>query len=473
MTAAGRRRLGLVVAAALLAALALALGDARPAVSAAPPKAGAKLGPCPKHARPKRLRCGTIKVPYERADPSLGTTRVRYAVRRRHDQGKPTGPPVFAVEGGPGYGSISSARYYIHMLGPVLDGRDLVLVDMRGTGHSRAINCPKLQQGYGTDRQGVAQCARILGDHYDAYRTSAAADDIDEVRQVLGFDRIALYGDSYGTFLAQSYAFRHGVALAALVLDSAYPVSGESPWYPSLWRNGIRALQIACDRTAACAGNAKRRLRHVVALLRRTPRGVGPLLDAIGSGGYESPVRNFLKIDEAISAYLAGNRGPYKRLTEADPGPYGIYRAYSRGDELAVSCNDYPMLWDKRAGQAERRRQLHAEVRGYPKRAFAPFRPREVALESTAGYTECQAWPKPSPLYEPPAPPNAARPKMPTLVISGELDDVTSPAEGKAVARDFADARQRIVRNGGHVPSLYGGRYPARDWVRNFVERHR
>ena len=62
---------------------------------------------------------------------------------------------------------------------------------------------------------------------------------------------------------------------------------------------------------------------------------------------------------------------------------------------------------------------------------------------------------------------------MPTLVISGELDDVTSPAEGKAVAREFADARQRIVRNGGHVPSLYGGRYPARDWVRNFVERHR
>ena len=104
----------------------------------------------------------------------------------------------------------------------------------------------------------------------------------------------------------------------------------------------------------------------MVAQLRRTPRGVGPLLDAIASGGYEPPLRNFLKIDEAISAYLHGNRRPYKRLTEADPGPYGIYRAYSRGDELAVSCNDYPMLWDKRAGKAERRRQLHAAVREVP-----------------------------------------------------------------------------------------------------------
>jgi pimeloyl-ACP methyl ester carboxylesterase len=117
-------------------------------------------------------------------------------------------------------------------------------------------------------------------------------------------------------------------------------------------------------------------------------------------------------------------------------------------------------------------RQLHAEVRTYPQRAFAPFIPREVGLESVAGYTACLAWPRPSPLYEPPAPRGAPRPRMATLVIAGELDNVTSPSEGKAVVRDFADARLRVVRNGGHVSSLYGGRYPARDWVRRFVERH-
>jgi pimeloyl-ACP methyl ester carboxylesterase len=469
----GRGRIGVaVVIAAITGVTSSALGSSGSAEPSAPAKAGAKLGPCPKHARPRRLRCGTIEVPYERADPSLGTTRVRFAVRRRGEADAPAKRPIFAVEGGPGYGSISSARYYIHMFGPVLRRHDLVLVDMRGTGHSRAINCPKLQKGSGTDRDGVAECARILGDHYESYRTSAAADDIDDVRRTLGLGRIDLYGDSYGTFLAGSYAYRHGDSLAALVLDSAYPVRGESPWYPSLWQNGVRALQIACNRAAACSGNAYRRLGRMVARLRRTPRGVGPLLDAIASGGYEPPLRNFLKIDEAISAYLHGNRRPYKRLTEADPGPYGIYRAYSRGDELAVSCNDYPMLWDKRAGMAERRRQLHAAVRKYPQGAFKPFTPREVALESVAGYTECQAWPKPSPLYEPPAPVGARAPRMPTLVISGELDNVTSPVEAASVADHFADARLRIARNGGHVPSLYGGRYKARDWVRRFVDRH-
>ena len=70
--------------------------------------------------------------------------------------------------------------------------------------------------------------------------------------------------------------------------------------------------------------------------------------------------------------------------------------------------------------------------------------------------------------------PRWARPRRgcPRLVISGELDDVTSPVEAASVADHFADARLRIARNGGHVPSLYGGRYKARDWVRRFVERH-
>ncbi|HEY8001926.1 MAG: alpha/beta hydrolase [Vicinamibacteria bacterium] len=450
----------------------LALGAPAQARPPADADADAKLGACPKHVRPQKLRCGTLTVPLERADPSLGTIPIRYAVRGRSRRHRPSQGAIFAVEGGPGYGSIGSSRYYIHLFGHLLDRRELVLVDMRGTGHSRAIDCPKLQRGRGSDRGGVAQCASLLGRDYASFRTSAAADDIDSVRSALGFDRIDLYGDSYGTFLAQSYAFRHGDALRSLVLDSAYPVRGESAWYPSLWRTGIRSLRIACERSPRCHGDPAARLRRAVALLRRTPRGVGPLLDAIASSGYEPPLRSYLEIDRAVSRYLGGNRGPYKRLTDPGSSGYGNPRFYSRGDELAVSCNDYPMLWDKESGAAARRRELRAAVAAYPKRRFAPFTPREVALSASAGYLECLAWPRPSALYEPPAPPGAPPPAMPTLVISGELDDVTSPTEGRMVADDFADSRFMVVRNGGHVSSLYGGRYPSRDRVREFLRRH-
>ncbi len=461
----------LVIAAVLVAALVFAA--ARPgAAGAGPTAAPVHLGPCPKHVRPERLRCATLDLPLERAAPQRGTIPITFAVRRPTDSSRPSRGAVFAVEGGPGYGSIGSARYYVHMLGPLLRRRELVVVDMRGTGHSHAIDCPDLQNGRGSDAHGVAQCARILGDDYASYRTAAAADDIDDVRRALGLESISLYGDSYGTYLSQSYAFRHGKRLDALVLDSAYPVYGEDPLYPSLWRNGIRGLEIACQRANRCEGDATARLARMVALLRETPRGVGPLLDAIAYSGYEPPTRSYLAIDDAISAYLAGDRGPYRRLTAPGSGGYGSYRSYSRGDELTVSCNDYPMLWDKRSGPTARSRELAARVRRYPQRMFAPFTPREVALESSAGYLECLSWPKPSPLYQPPARRSDPKPTMPTLVISGELDDVTSPAEGAAVVSEFADARQMVVRNAGHVPSLYGGRYPARDAVRRFFAHH-
>ena len=198
---------------------------------------------------------------------------------------------------------------------------------------------------------------------------------------------------------------------------------------------------------------------------------MGPLLDVISFAG-SLPPRRYLEINEAISEYLDGNRRPYRRLTAPYTGGPGNPRAYSYGDELTVSCNDYPMLWDKSASGVERRRQLERQIRRYPKDRFLPFTPREIALETSSGYRECLTWPRPSALYEPPAPPGAAAPDVPTLVIAGELDTLTSPTEGRMVAADFPDSRFMLVHDAGHDSSLYGGRYPSRDRVRVFIRRH-
>ena len=74
----------------------------------------------------------------------------------------------------------------------------------------------------------------------------------------------------------------------------------------------------------------------IVRALRDTRRGAGPLLNAIGSGGYEPPLRNYTKINTVISRYLAGDRRPYVRLTRAyDQGlwplPLLLARPRARG----------------------------------------------------------------------------------------------------------------------------------------------
>ena len=456
--------------ATLVGALA-GCGGEEPEPVPAPPAAEPTAAACGDNVRPSGLLCGRLEVPLERADPSLGTTEVAYAIRRRSDRKRPSRGAILAIEGGPGYGSIPSARAYIKLFGPLLRRRELLVVDMRGTGHSRAIDCRDLQRGLGLDELGVGQCARQLAATAGSYRTAAAADDLEAVRAALDLGRIDVYGDSYGTYLAESYAFRHRDSVKALVVDSAYPVRGESGWYPSLWRTGIRALATTCEREPGCRGDAARRLNRFIWQLRERGRSVGPLLDAIASAGY-GPPDSYLAVNRAIERYLAGQPGAYDRLIALGKVSSGPPRFYSRGLELAVSCNDYPMLWDKAATDRERRRQLDAQVRGYPKRAFEPFTPREIALAPEWGYLECLGWPQPTDLYESPADPDAPSPAVPTLVIAGEFDDITSPAEARLVAADFPDSRVMVVRNAGHVPSLYGSDYPAAARVRAFLRRH-
>ncbi|MCB0875067.1 MAG: alpha/beta fold hydrolase [Solirubrobacterales bacterium] len=444
----------------VVAVLAGCGGDDEPAPGG-PPSAiapdsidRADLVSCRDPKLPSGLRCGTIELPYERSDRSLGEIAISFAVRPRTDRDSPSQGAIVAVEGGPGYGSIGSAADYIATFGSLLRHRDLVLVDARGTGRSDPIDCPDMQSGRATDDIGVAACAEELGERYGSYRTAAAADDINDVRAALGYDRVQMYGDSYGTYLAQSYAFRHGDTLEALVLDSAYPVRGESGWYPSTWRTGIRGLTIACERSPECRGDAGRRLARFVRELRERRLSVGPLLDAISEAGF-SPPDSYLRIDRAISMYLGGDESRYEEMTAEGHVGFGKPSGYSVGQELAISCNDYPMRWDKGASWEERRRQFGAAIAGYPKRAFAPFTPAEVALTPDYSYDECLGAPPPSPLYEPPAEPGAEGPDVPVFVIGGELDDVTSPAEAKAAAALFPDSELFIWPNAGHVYSLY------------------
>ena len=431
----------------------------------------ADLEPC-KDAKPaKGLLCGTLPLPFERADPSLGKIPIAFAVRPRTDRSSPSEGAIVAVEGGPGYGSIGSARGYINTFGDLLDHRELILVDARGTGRSKPIECPDMQSGRATDDIGMAACAEILGDRFDSYRTAAAADDINDVRAALGYDEVEMYGDSYGTYLTQSYAFRHGDTLEALVLDSAYPVRGESPWYPSIWRTGIRGLGIACDRSPSCTGDAEKRLDRIVALLRERRLSVGPLLDAISEAGF-SPPESYLRIDRAISDYLAGDESRYDEMTKQGHVGFGPPDGYSVGQELTISCNDYPMVWDKSASWEERRKQLGDAIDAYPKDAFAPFTPAEVILTPDYPYRECLGAPKPGRFYEPPAEDDAPAPDIPVLVISGELDDVTSPAEGRAAAAEFPNSELFVWRNAGHVQSLYDPASKGAVKIREFLREN-
>ena len=214
--------------------------------------------------------CGSIKRPWEPGNPAAGTVTVGFAFVPARDQRRPALGTLVPHEGGPGYSTTGTGASYAAMYGPLLDRRNLLLVDQRGTGRSEPIDCPALQDR--EDRRTPSRPSRLrrqLGDRADDYTTALSADDLAAVVRALRLGRVDVYGDSYGTFFAQVFAGRHPELVRSVVLDSAYPTYGENAWYPT---QGPAMRRAFARRVPALAGLPQRRRRRSCRTLRAGAR---------------------------------------------------------------------------------------------------------------------------------------------------------------------------------------------------------
>jgi pimeloyl-ACP methyl ester carboxylesterase len=420
---------------------------------------------------PRPFQCGHVTVPMRRADPGLGTTKVAFAVRPRAARDRPSLGTIVAMDGGPGYASTDApfARSLVAVLAPLLRRHDLVLFDERGTGRSDVVDCAPLQSGLTPEAIAVAECADQLGPRYAGYTTAEAAHDLEGVRRALGLGRVFLYGDSYGTLFGQAYAARYPGGLRGLVLDSAYPA--DDPYYRTLLSAGREGLRISCRRAPACTGDPVGRLARVVRRFHAADRPTDDLLGFLLGAGTLAP-RSYLSLDDADRRFLAGEPRRLQRLIAPGPAGHGALSEFSYGLETAVTCNDYPLLWDPRAGIDQRVRQLSAAATRLPRDHFAPFGRREYLLSPAAHLTSCLTWPAPPPGgLEPPVPAGWRAPAtFPTLILAGQVDDITSVAEARQVARRFPRSRLYVVPDRGHSSSLYFPfRSPGVSAIRRFI----
>ncbi|HEY7456370.1 MAG TPA: alpha/beta fold hydrolase, partial [Solirubrobacterales bacterium] len=450
--------------------LSLAVLTAAPGVAAG---ADVQLQRCDLGAK-RPLRCGKLTVPLWRGDPALGTTEIAFAVRPRSDRSRPSLGTILATDGGPGYASTAApyVRSLSAVLAPLLRRRELVFVDARGTGRSGVVDCPTLQGGLIQEGIAIGQCATRLGPRYAAYTTAETARDLDAVRAALGTPRVYLYGDSYATLLGQAYAVRFPSRLRGLILDSAYPA--DDPYYRTLLPAGRRALAIACRRAPSCRGDSVRRFDRVVRRFHARRRSTEGLIRVLLEAGTLAP-RSYLSLDDGARRFLRGQPRRLNRLLAPGPAGHGDLAEFSYGLEIAVECNDYPLLWDRDAPVDGRIAQLSAAVQRLPEDHFAPFGRGEYLLSRAAHLTNCLTWPAPpAGGLEPPVPSGWVAPRdFPTLIVAGELDDITSVAEARQVQARFLRSHLYVVPNRGHASSLYYPfRSPAVTAIRRFLREN-
>src|SRR4051812_23012094 len=129
--------------------------------------------------------CGFVPVPLDRRLPDGRRIRIYFEMRSRADRSRPPVSTVLSIEGGPGFSTTADRSARVQLWRPVSARRDLLLVDLRGTGRSDPLDCPAFRRhilGY-TGR--AARCAAQLGPARDLYDTSQSVQDLAAVLHAL------------------------------------------------------------------------------------------------------------------------------------------------------------------------------------------------------------------------------------------------------------------------------------------------
>ena len=210
----------------------------KPASSANRLTTSGPLKPCKLPGINEELLCGKLTVFENRETRSGRTIDLNVVVLPALDSTSKE-EPLFHLEGGPGVAATGAADFYAKEGKEYRRHRDVVLVDQRGTGKSNPLTAAartRSPQDYLTEmypveyvknlRQALEQRADLT-----QYTTSIAMDDLDDVRAWLGYDRINLFGLSYGTRAVLVYMRQHPDRVRSAILMGVAPTYLKMPLY--------------------------------------------------------------------------------------------------------------------------------------------------------------------------------------------------------------------------------------------------
>ena len=455
--------------------------------------------------------------------PASEFTCVTLDMPLNHDASEPNGPivpVVFGVlpasgirkgmlviaVGGPGSSGLSLADSYVAAYDSRLRERfDLVFFDQRGIGLSHGLQCPAAVADYyvsegrpDTPEQEAAmlaaaetfarECVRQTRDSelLPFLSTRQAVEDLERFRQAMGVNRLWLYGESYGTQFAQTYAARHSEHVAGLVLDGVVDLTLDSTGYAAeatlAFEEILGQTLAACTADEACAadtgGNAAVAYDKLLATLAKGPA-TFPFPLTIGQMTTRTLTRSDL--DTAVSSYLnapdarllmlravgSAAQGDWVALARLyysslglDPDTLDLITdpSYSDAAYYGVTCLDYANATG--APQDRARAYLNAG------RALLPKAPRMGAVFFSE--LPCAFWPDTSRIE--PRPDALTADGITTLVLAATADPLTPLANGERVYRQLTDGYLIVTRGGAHVMFGRGNRCVDNPVTRFLVE---
>lgn len=423
--------------------------------------------------------CATLEVPLDPAGAAPGALHlaVRRLVETRDER-----DVLVALGGGPGQGSTGFVDAFADVLAEGLEGRQLVVLDLRGTGGSGALGCAALDDAPGAASAAaliprIGRCGEQLGDQRRFYTTTESVADLEQLRLGLGVSRLSIFGISYGSYVAQRYARRYPGAIDRLVLDSPVAQDQGGAFDRTSYEAVARVLRGLCagGRCRRITSSAVADLERVVRrlplrgrvfssrgrALRFSLKSQAELFDLLVSSDFSPALRAALPA--ALRAASRGDAAPLLRLLAIDTGTSDARQFDAENEDptdfsnavfFATTCQEKPLPWGvPDAPLAGRRAQRRSALGQLGAEAFAPFG-RAAADSTQLGTSLCERWPatRAAPVPEPGTIDARA------LVLSGLADLRTPTAEARRTAARITDASLVTVIDGPH--SLVSSRLP-------------
>ena len=411
-----------------------------------------------------RFRCSTFYVPAKATAPNsrlLGLEVVRIGRIGTQSVGRADNAPLVFVQGGPGASALDLVSpMWDDFFEPLSEDRDVIVVDQRGTGVSDPwVFCESVIGGFEEnfrrfttdipqqilDRTADCRDAALRQTELDIFSAADSARDLVALREAMGFDEWHVLGVSHGTRVALEMAAMDRDGTASLVLDSLDPL-GTSAFerIPDTFERALARVYADCESDAACSaefGGSLERLPDLVEELDSAPLFVdqefGPRLRVDG-GVFMSLLHGFLysaegarTVPQLISDAANGDTERLELVLSFDSVFFG---ATSEFVLLAHNCVDE----DTSAFVPPSEPDLYDLVSTH-------------AVLATHGAAVCEVLGldhRPG-LHEPT--------NVPTLVVAGDYDPITSPVLAESFAADLPNAKYIVVPYSGHAVSLAGG----------------
>jgi len=447
-----------------------------------PPVTRFEPAPCPKLPGADELAkasCGYLVVPENRSRPSGRTIRLMVAKYPARSPEKQADPIVY-LAGGPG--DIAPLDVNGLIAAGFLRDRDILVMSQRGTMFSEpALTCAAIDNfnrellglrfySETTERAHVAAtrvCHQELaatGADLSAYNSTESAADFADLRRVLGFAAWNVYGNSYGSYLAQTLMRDHPEGIRSVVLDSVLPTTYTIPGNWQITRAGFDNLFQACATETACNAahpHLETTFTGLVNRLEAEPLTTtvsdpatgkdlkvlldgGALVDWLRNQNYAVPLLR--AAPDRIDALAAGRPDAIEAIAKdrasRAPPPGPDVPALGYGLSYGITCReDYPFATPEDLVAAGRL-------------AFPDY-PASIQREGVGGWAyinqDCrEVWQVPA------APVTMRQPvtsSIPTLLISGSFDTLTSLAGAKAAAARLANATIISIPGIGHSVS--------------------